>query len=162
MTQWQAARDVAVIGPLLGAVAAGRPSGCHWQRFDRRRADGTLWRYVHSYAAFIAGGAAYCLGWGLLSGSLLITPRVLSAWLGWEYTAQPRFSLLWWAAVVVHWVLAYTFAHLAQIAWYVVSDVVRDRKARIAARRSPSGAHQDEQDAAIFVHELPPEIHGRR
>jgi hypothetical protein len=158
MTHWQAAREVVVIGPLLGAVAAGRPSGCHWQRFDRRRADGTLWRHIQSYAAFFAGGAAYCLGCGLLSGSLLINPRMLSGWLGWEYTTEPRFSLLWWPAVAVSGVLAYMLAHLAQIAWYFISDVARDRKARIAARSSPSGAHHDEQDAAIFVYELPPEI----
>src|SRR6478736_4194642 len=58
-TGWQAARDVAVVGPLLEAVSAGRPSGCHWQRFRRRRADGTLWRHINRPQPFAVGGGVY-------------------------------------------------------------------------------------------------------
>jgi len=159
--RWQAARDVDVVGPLLEAVAAGRPSGRHWQRFHRRRADGTLWRHIDKSGPFYVGGVIYCLVWPLLSGSLIITPSLLSGWLGLGDMVQTQLSLLWCAAFFAHLTLAYVFGSLAQIAWYFISDVVRDRGARIAARASASDARQGEEDATIFVYELTPEVRAK-
>ena len=159
--RWQAARDVEVVGPLLEAVAAGRPSGCHWQRFHRRRADGTLWRHIDKPGPFYVGGVVYFFVWLLLSGSMVIRPSMLSGWLGLGDMVQPRFSLPWCAAFLRTLALAYVLGSLTQIAWYFISDVVRDRRARIAARTSASDARQDEEDATIFVYELTPEVRAK-
>ena len=159
--RWQAARDVDVVGPLLEAVAAGRPSGRHWQRFHRRRADGTLWRHIDKSGPFYVGGIIYCFVWPWLSGSMVITPSLLSGWLGLGDMVQTQVSLLWCAAFLAHLTLAYVAGSLTQIAWYLISDVVRDRGARITARTSASDARQGEEDATIFVYELTPEVRAK-
>ena len=157
-TGWQAARDVAVVGPLLEAVAAGRPSGCHWQRLRRRHADGALWRHINRPQPFAVGCVVYFFVWLLLSGSTIVRPGIVSDWLGLGDMVQPRFSLPWCAAVAANCALACILGLLTQIKWYFISDVVRDRIARSAARISASEAKPDEEDTAIFVYELTPEV----
>lgn len=142
--QWRAARDVDVVGPLLEAVAAGRPSGRHWQRFHRRRADGTLWRHIDRPGPFYVGAVIYCFAWALLSNSAVMV--------------QSRSVAHWVAAIAAHCALACVSGALTQVAWYFISDVARDRGARIAARTSSSDGTPSDETASIFVYELTPEV----
>jgi hypothetical protein len=112
-TRWQAARDVERVGPLLDAVAAGRPSGCHWQRLHRRRTDGTLWRAMFTWKP----------------GPLVIVCAILL----WAALAPGPGE----GAVLL------LLGLVARIATYFISDAVTDRRARIAARTSASGNEDD-------------------
>ena len=161
-SRWQTVRDVEVVGPLLEAVAAGRPSGRHWQRLQRRVADGTLWHamFKSTRGPWLVGVAVVvaCSWW---SGHQFIKPSTVADWLGWGYVLQPRYSLPWWLAHVGNWSVVALLGLLAQISWYVIYDIARDRRARLAARSCGSAAKHDEKDAAIFVYDLAPEALGR-
>jgi len=161
-TGWQAARDVDVVGPLLEAVAAGRPSGCHWQRFHRRLADGTLRQamFKSKWGPWLLGLAVF-FGLRLWTDHQVVTPSAVSGWLGWGYAPQPGHSPARWLSLLGEASVAILLAFLAQISWYFIADIGRDRRARIATRTSASGARQDEQDVAIFVYELTPKVRGQ-
>jgi len=144
---WQPVRDVPVVGPLLDAVTAARPSRRRWRRLQRRREDGTLWRHIGRSRPFVVGAVVFGVSWLLLPASTM--PDL------------PRWSILWCAAAVAHAGLACLAGLLAQVAWYFTSDEVRDRRAGAGARASSSGAGPDESGADIFVYELSPEVRAR-
>ena len=146
--------------------AAVRGSGC-WATFGMPLAavppTARGWNPVAGHVQVEVG--TWLVGLAIFFGLRLWTdhqfkPSAVSGWLGWGYVLQPGYSLAWRLSRLGEASVAMLLALLAQISWYFIADIARDRRARIAARASASGPGRMRQDAAIFVYELTPEVRG--